>query len=50
MLYSEIKKNEGALNIMEANKYKESMHLSLKCKLGNDEQVKEYLSDKLLKS
>ena len=50
MLYSEIKKNEGALNIMEANKYNESMHLSLKCKLGNDEQVKEYLSDKLLKS
>jgi len=24
--------------------------LSLKCKLGNDEQIKEYLSDKLLKS
>ena len=29
MLYSEIKKNEGALNIMEANKYKESMMIEL---------------------
>lgn len=43
-------KTEGSLNILEANKYKESIHLSLKCKLGNDEQIKEYLSEKLLKS
>ena len=38
--------DEAELKIIEQNKFKESLHLSLKFKRANDEQLKVYLGQK----
>lgn len=44
----DIKKGgEATLTILESNKFKESCHLALKFKMATDEQIKNYLADKL---
>ncbi len=51
MFYLEIKKNgEGNFTILESNKYKESIHLSLVFRMANNEQLIDYLSEKYTKS
>lgn len=42
------KSGEGVLSILESNKYKESVHLLLNFRASNDEQIKDYLSNKLI--
>lgn len=48
MAVFDIKKgnDEAELKILEVNKFKESLHLALKFKKANDEQLKIYLGEK----